>query len=1018
MRALLALVVRRRLTVAILFGIALLAGLWQLRDAPLDVLPAFAPNQVVVQTEAPGLDAEQVETLVTRPVEQALAGVAGLDTLRSESIAGLSVVTLNFGPGDPWRLRQGVTEQLASAVGQLPAGVGPPRASPLTSATMDVLKIGLVSDRVDPMTLRTLAQYRLRPQLLGVPGVARVTIYGGSIEQAQINVDPARLVANGLTLDQVEAAAARAAGVEPGGFIETPGQRLSLHTPVPQSVAALAAAPVAVRGGQVVRLGDVAQVVSGPAPAFGDALIQGRPGVLLAVSGQYGANTLAVTRLLDQRVAELGPALKAEGITLYPALHRPASFVETALANLGRALLLGGGFVLLVLLLFLRDWRAALISFVALPVSLTIAALALWSLGYALDTMTLGGFAVALGVLVDDAIIDVENVGRRLRQLPADAGLADRLVTVRDASFEIRSAMINATLVVMLVFLPVLLQSNLEGAFLRPLALAFILSVAASLLVAATLTPALAALLLARRPVPDTPAWVLRGQDWQARLIEQVAPLRNRGVALLLLAVALAAGLAARRPLEFIPDFREGHVVVQAITAQPGVSLAEARGVGEALSRALLRLPEVATVEQQFGRAEAGEDTWTPDRSELHIELKNRPGLDQAAAQDHIRAVAEGFPALRTETLTFLGDRLSESLTGETAPAVVRLSGENLDLVEQQAMRVRAALAGVPGIADLGSVAGARTPQLGLVVDAVRARALGLEPAAVAHVLRAASTGVTVGNLYHADRAVPVVVRAPAPGAGLGEGLLTLPINSPVAGLISLGDVARLAPGDTRLSIRHEDARRTATIGFGAQGRPLAAVMADARAAVARLHLPAALDVTWGGVAEAAGTARANLAIAGVAALALVLLVLAGSFRERRHVWLVLLNLPFALLGALLALLLTGLSLSLGAMVGLVTVFGISARTAILLLGHIEQLAMERGVAVDNALVLEAARDRFLPVVMTALVAALGLAPLALGADAAGNEIEGPLAIVVLGGLASSTLLGLMLLPALAARRS
>ncbi len=491
MRRILLLSLRHRVAVAAVASLALIYGVVTARRAPLDVFPEFVAAQVTVQTEAPGLAPEQVEQLVTRPVEASLNGAAGLESIRSESIPGLSVITVVFRDDIDVRVaRQAVAENIAQVATALPSGVAAPKLSPLTSSTMDLLKVGLLSDSVGGFALRDLADWTLKPRLLAVPGVARVNVFGGDVRQIQIRVDPARMDAAGLSLAEVVTAARSATGVRGGGFLDLESQRLLLSVDAGTSAprpgqtqnveSTIGETVIAAAGGVPVRLRDVAEVVEASAIKVGDALVQGRPGVLLTISSQYGANTLETTRLAEAALAELEPALNAQGVVLVGALHRPATFIELALVDLGRALAIGALLIVVVLMLFLRDWRTALISFVTIPLSLLAAVAVLDARGVTLNTLTLGGFAVALGVLVDDAIIDVENI---LRRLHLNEGLAERrpfLEVVLEASLEIRSSVVYATLVVMLVFLPVLAMQGVQGRLLAPLAEAFVLAVLAS----------------------------------------------------------------------------------------------------------------------------------------------------------------------------------------------------------------------------------------------------------------------------------------------------------------------------------------------------------------------------------------------------------------------------------------------------------------------------------------------------------------------------------------------------------
>ena len=641
--------------------LALLVGFWNARSAPLDVFPEFVPSQVDIQTEAPGFAPQQVEELVTKRVESAVNGAAGLATMRSESIPGLSVVIITFAERvDVHIARQGVSERLSELGSSLPSGVGAPKLSPLVSSTMDLLKIGLSSDRVDPYALRDAADWVIKPRLLSVPGVAHVVSFGGAVRQIQIQPDTRKLASYGITLTDLGDSARASLALRGAGFIDLEAQRILLKSPTPQpDLDALSQAVVTMRNDTPVRIRDVAQVRFEPALRSGDALIMGRPGVLLSLASQYGANTLTTTLAVEKVLAELGPALRAQGITVYPALHRPANFIERALTDLKHSLEIAALLILVVLYLFLRDVRAALIAFTAIPLSLIAAVVVLDHYGQTLNTMTLGGFAVALGVLVDDAIIGIENILRRLRMNAAAAAPRPRLEVIRDASLEVRGPVIYATVVVIAVFLPELFTSSVQGHFVGPMALSFILAVLASLLVAMTTTPALCALLLRQHDTTDS-GWLVRLKAAQARAIRSIE--RHFKLALALL-VALVVAAIAVLPLlggVFMPDFREGHFVMQVTSAITGTSLDEMLHVGQRISAEVLKLPYVQTVEQQVGRAELGEDTWGPHRSEFHVELKPDAAVDQAAAQQDLRDILSHYVGIQSEVVTFLGDRISE----------------------------------------------------------------------------------------------------------------------------------------------------------------------------------------------------------------------------------------------------------------------------------------------------------------------------------------------------------------------
>lgn len=1017
MRSLITLALRYRLGLALLTPALLVLGSLLALRTPLDVFPEFVAPQIVIQTEARGLAPEQVEALVTRPIESAVNGTPGLLTLRSNSIAGLSVVTLVLEDDyDILRARQAVTEKLTPLVEQLPQGAHP-ALEPLTSSTMDLLKIGLVSDRLDSMALRDLADWRLRPRLLAVPGVARVSMFGGERRQIQVQVDPARLLGVGLAMEDLATAAASATAIVGAGFIDTGTQQLTLTLEHDDTaLSAVANAVVARRNGTSIRLSDLADVRFGADAKIGDALIQGKPGVLLTVSGQYGANTLETTALVEAALAEMTPGLEAEGITFYPALHRPANFVQTSLRNLRNALLIGAALILIVLYVFLRDWRSALISFLAIPLSLMAAILVLQSRGITLNTMTLGGFAIALGVLVDDAIIGLENVLRRLRENRAHDQRQPTPSVVRDASLEIVSPVLYATLVVLIVFVPVLVLGGIQGRFVAPMAEAFLLAVLASLGVAVVFTPAFAALGLRHHTLHPEPRWLGWVRGHQAGWITRLARWPRAVPLVLALALAGAGWGLAHSGGEFLPMFREGHFVLQ-VSGLPGTSIEEMRRIGTRISAEVMALPEVATIEAQIGRAEVGEDTWGPERSEFHVELKAGRDIDQRALQEQLRAILAKFTGFRSEVMTFLGDRISETISGETAQGVVTIYGEDLDRLQQDGAAVVAALTGVPGLRDVQSRRMDGGPMIAVALDSATLARIGLTAADVQRMVSAAYSGTVVAQAFEGGRVLDVVMTVPPAWQRDPTSLGRLLIRSPSDGYLPLSSLARIEESDGRIAIAHENGHRRVNVTYNLAGVSAGQAMRDARAAIeSRVTLAPGNHIEFSGVAGAERSTRLSLAINTVVALVGVLLCLFAAFDQKRHAWLVLANLPFALLGGMLTIVLTGIGLSLGALVGLVTVFGVSARNAILLFSHVEHLVEREKAQIGPELYTRAAQERLVPVLMTAVVTALGLLPLASGYGHAGHEIEAPLAITVLGGLASSTVLTLLVLPVWAGR--
>ena len=1017
MRWLVDLCVRFAGTIATLTLVALALGIWATQSAPLDVFPEFVPSTVDIQTEAPGFTAQQVEQLVTKPIENAVNGSPGLATIRSESIPGLSVITVQFADKiDLYNARQGIAEHLSELGSALPLGVDTPRLSPLTSSTMDLLKIGLVSDKLTPFELRDQADWVMKPALLAVPGVAHVLVFGGAVREIHIEPDLKRMTSYGFTLTELADAARAALALKGAGFVDLAHQRILIQTPVAApDPSAIAGAVLGVRANTPVTIGDIAKVTESPALRSGDALVMGRPGVMLSLASQYGANTMETTRALETELAQLIPALKAQGVTVYPALHRPANFVERALGSLEQSLVIAAILILAVLYLFLRDWRSALITFLAIPLSLLAAVAVLDHMGQTLNTMTLGGFAVALGVLVDDAIIGIENILRRLGENAKAPQPRSRLAVIRDATLEVRGPVVYATLVVIAVFLPELFSTSVQGKFVGPLALAFILAVLASLGVALTTAPALCALFLKARDHHADFGWIRRIKAWQTDAVGRVYGNFRMVVAVLAVLTVIAAAALPFLGGSFMPDFREGHFVMQVSSATPGTALDEMLAVGRRISRDVLALPYVATIEQQVGRAELGEDTWGPHRSEFHVELKADASVDQDDAEEALRNILSRYPGLQSEVVTFLGDRISESLTGETADIAVKVFGNQLDTLDGVGHRVTAALSGTAGIADLQFKAQSGTPTFALHLDSAALAASGLKVKDVLDAVQTNYAGTTVGQTYAGIRAVNVALLLPENARNRPEFLSSLMIASPF-GPVPLSQVARILPTQTRYTVAHDGGQRFVSITFNVVGRGLQATVDDAKAKVAALKLPPGVYTEFSGAAAAQTASRNQLLLYTVFALVLIGMILLICFHWRANTWLVLVNLPFSLIGSVAAIALMGSGLSVGAMVGLVTVFGVSARNAILLLAHYEHLVEVEGAPWNAGTVLRGAQERLVPILMTAAVTALGLMPLAIGLHQPGQEIEGPMAVTVLGGLLSSTLLNLAVLPALAER--
>ena len=1010
---------RFRGVVLILAAVLIGFGLYSLSRAKYDVFPEFAPPQVVVQTEAPGLAPEQVEVLVTQLIENSINGVADIESLRSNSIQGLSVVTATFGPNsDIYRNRQVIAERLTSLTGQLPQGVQPPVMTPLTSSTSVVLVIGLTSDKHSLMDLRTLADWTIKQRLLAVPGVAKVAVFGGEAKQLQIQIRPERLIQYRLSLAEVLAAARNATGVRGAGFIDNPNQRIVLQSEGQAlTPSALAKTVVLHQNGSNISLGDVADIVEAPEPKIGEASIMGKTGVQVVVSEQYGANTLEVTQRVEVALQELRPAVEAQGIALTADLFRPANFIQLATDNVKSSLAIGAVLVVVVLFLFLFNFRTALISIAAIPLSLLVAVTVMEYFGYSLNTMTLGGLAIAIGLLVDDAVIAVENIFRRLRENGDNAEPKPAIQVVLTAAWEVRSAVVYATLAIALVFVPVLTMSGIAGRLFAPLGVAYIVATLASLLVALTVTPALSLTLLTGRRLAEHEPPVVRWSKAKYSALLGRVERHHKGVVIGIVVMTLAT--LATLPYfggGFIPELKEGHFIVH-MSAVPGTSLQESQRLGRQVTLELLKLPFVRAVGQRAGRAEKADDTWGTHYSEINVDLKPLQGDAAETAQADIRKALAAFPGVNFAVKTFLTERVEETLSGYTASVVVNVYGNDLDMLDANAQDVAKALGRVPGATEIQVQSPPGSPQLMVKLRPDQIARWGLTSVEVLDAIRTAFDGESVGQTYDGNRVFGVsAILVPSRRRTIDD-IGALPLRNPDGTYVSLRQVAHLYETSGRYIVLHNGARRVQTITANVSGRDVNSFVSDAKSLItSSVKLPAGSYVEFTGAAAAQAQSTHDLIVhsllAGIALVLLLSLVMGST----RNLMLVLVNLPFALVGGILAVFAGGGWLSIGSMVGFVTLFGITLRNSIMMMSHYEHLVTDEGLTWGPEAAIRGASERLSPILMTALVTALGLLPLAIGSGDPGREIEGPMALVILGGLVTSTALNLLVLPGLALR--
>ncbi|MCC8392841.1 efflux RND transporter permease subunit [Paraburkholderia sp. MMS20-SJTR3] len=1005
---------RQRVLVLFVAVVLVIVGVRASKNVSLDVFPEFAPPMVEIQTEAPGLSTEEVESLVTVPLEAGVYGVPGMKTMRSKSVLGLSSLVLIFEDDfDVLRARQLVQERVAAAAPRLPAGVRPPTLLPPLSATSRALKIGMSSSSLDAMSMSEIARWTVRPKLMGVPGVANVAIWGLRDRQLQVLVDPARLAAIGVTLAEVQQAAADAVVVTGGGFVDTPNQRIAVrHPSFVQTPEDLARAVVKLVDGAPVRLGDVAEVVEGHAAPIGSAIINERDGLLLIVEKQQGANTLEVTRGVEKAIADLKPGL--QGIDIDSSIFRPATFIERSLSNLAEAMWLGCALVALVLLVFTRDWRSAAISLSAIPLSLLAAVLVMIWTGQTLNTMVIAGLVIALGEIVDDAIIDVENIGRRWRENRLLPRPKPAFNVVLAASLEVRGAVVFASLIVMLVFLPIFFLDGVAGTFFRPLATAYILAIGASLLVALTVTPALCLILLPRLSRhTEEPRWVRALKRGYRAILPAVVGRPELAMGAVAGGLLIAGIGYSQFDNQFLPDFRETDFLMHFVE-KPGTSLEAMERITKRASGELRAIPGVRNFGSHIGRAESGDEVYGPHFTELWISLDEQADYD--ASVKKIQDVIDGYPGLYRDVLTYLRERIKEVLTGAGATIVVRIFGPEVDGLRMSAEAVKAAIASIPGVSDLKVEQQSLIPQIHIRLKPDALAAHGLTAGEVRRAVTTVVQASKVGEIYRDQKIFDVSVWGTPDVRNDLSALRQLQLSNQSGAQVPLESVADVSINPAANEIKRENGSRRIDVTMNLKGTDLGRVARDVEARVRGLEFARGYYPEFLGEYSALRASQRQLMVLGGLCLIGVLFLVWLEFRSLRMTALLAATLPCALLGGVVAVALSGGVMSLGSLVGFVTVFGITARNSLMLLSHYRHLVRNEGEVFGLSLVLRGAEERVVPILMTASCAALALLPLVARGDLPGHEIEYPMAVVILGGLVSSTALNLLLMPALYAR--
>lgn len=1010
--------ISHRLLVLGIGALLLVAGAVTALRMPVDVFPDLTAPTVTVLTEAHGMAPEEVETLVTFPLETAVNGATGVRRVRSSTTQGISIVWVEFDWGtDIFRARQIVNEKLQLVTASLPRGIGPPVLAPITSIMGEIMLIAVTGDeQVSPMEMRSAADWNVRRRVLAVPGVAQVVPLGGEVKQYQVLVDPPRLASFAVTLgDVLRAVEGSNVNASGGVFMDRGQEYLIRGTGRVRTVEDIGNTVVAVRGGSPVLVADLAEVRIGAATRLGEGSASGRRAVILTVLKQPDTNTLELTERIDAELAEIEATLPA-GMAINHGIFRQADFIDTAVANVLVALRDGAALVVAILFLFLWSVRSTFISVVAIPLSLVIAIFALKLLGITINTMTLGGMAIAVGALVDDAVIYVENAFRRLhqnrRRSPDRRLEADTVVY--NAAREILRSIVFATLIIAVVFVPLFFLSGIEGRMLQPLGVAYIVAILASLGVALTVTPALCSFLL-----PGARAIRADRETWVSRSLKRVyGPLLNAVLArpMPLLGVAVAAVLATVLALptlgrSFLPEFQEGTLVVSALTV-PGTSLDESDAIGRRIEEILLAHQAVLETARRTGRAELDEHAQGVNAAEIDVRLDLR-GHDYERVLEELRAELTAVPGTQITIGQPIGHRIDHMLSGTRASIAIDLFGPDLYELRRLAAAIEGVVAGVEGTVDVAAEQQADVPQARVAMNRAAMARHGVTPAHLAEAIDVAFAGETVSQVLEEQRSFDLVVRFGAAHRGSLDAISSARISTPAGTQVPLGSLADVRFDMGPNAISRENVQRKIVVQANVAGRDVGSVVNELRESVrASVELPPGYHVEYGGQFESATEATRTIGLLSLFSLAAILLLLLMEFGSVRQALLVMVNMPLALVGGVVAIIVTDGVLNVATLVGFITLFGIAVRNGILMVSRYNQLLDEEGRSLRDA-VFQGSMERLNPIMMTALTAGLALLPLALAGGEPGNEIQSPLAVVVLGGLLTSLALNMVVVPAL-----
>jgi CzcA family heavy metal efflux pump len=1006
----------------VVIGLALLIivyGIYQIKLSPLNVFPEFSPTQVVIQTESPGFSSKIVETLVSQPIEQAIGGTIGIKQIRSQSIPGLSVVTVIFDEGtDIYLNRQSIAEKLATLSSSMPSGIVP-IITPLTSSASTVLGIGIVSDQKNEIELRGFAESVIIPQLLSVQGVADVNRFGGSIGEIQIQINPEKLIKHNIAISDVISAIEKSTGISGGGFIENNNQRIIINAEgQSKNLNDFATTPIVNNDGKIVYINQVADVNYGKAPSISAVSIDQQVGVYLSVQGQLGSDTYKLTSELENALNKLKPLLDSESIKLYPDLFKPANFIDASIKGLRFDIIVGAIMVISVLYLFLFNLKTAFISAIAIPISLlsAICVMSFYNLG--LNVMVLSGLAIALGEVVDDAIIDVENIFRRLRQNKLKTKPLPIYQVVFNSSMEVRKSVVFATIIIVLVFLPLLSLSGVAGKLFGPLGIAYITSIIASLFVALTVTPALCYLMLGHSNIEseDSPviSFIKKYYEKTLRVIEK----KSKAIIFIsLILISIGISFLPFFKTQFIPPLHEGHFIMH-MTAYPGTSEKESIRIGNLVTEKLSQIDGIKSIAQWVGRSPMGADTFGTHYSEFEIELEPLDGPAQDEILDQMNEILHGenkeqngFVGVNFAINTFLTERIEETISGYNASVVINIFGNDLDSIDQDAQKIAILLENIKGSKDITLQSPPGTPEVEIKIDPIKVAKYGINKIDVLNSIRSAYEGYPAAFIYEGVIKTPVVVTLNQISKDSITDIKNLPVRGANNQKYSLKDIAMITQKNGRSKILHQDGKRVQTITSNIEKRDIDNFSDELKNKLEKLQLNPGVYYEITGSAQENAKSREELITHSTLAGTAVLLMLYIAFGSLRNLGLTVLNLPFALIGGVLAALFYGGWISIGSLVGFVTLFGITLRNSIMLISHYQHLIDNENRQWNLETCIQGAKERLPSILMTALVAGLALTPIALGSNQPGKEIEGPMATIIIGGLFTSTVLNLLILP-------